>query len=324
MLLTHLYPDRRTRAKLLLFAQMAEEPAFDTLRTKEQLGYVVSSSPVVIGTVAGWRLLIQSERSPDYLEDRIDLFLAKFAETLKDMSDTDFESFKVALINSRLERLKNLNQETSRFWHHVTSEMFDFELVLRDVEQVEQLTKKELVEFFDVYINPASNSRSKVAVHLIAQTSAEEVAESTDPKEKVEKLSQALHQLLDQIGVESDRSTLQKRLDNLPATMDVTSVSSAFSSYLVSDVGKPEAEVNALMAQVTPALQQALPAIGITTSVAPAVEPKDTKATQAVLADRKKATVIEDVRLFKASIQLSEGAQPVQDLSTFEDLEPKL
>ncbi|KAK3044787.1 metalloprotease, partial [Teratosphaeriaceae sp. CCFEE 6253] len=30
--------DRGTRAKLLLFAQMTSEPAFNQLRTKEQLG----------------------------------------------------------------------------------------------------------------------------------------------------------------------------------------------------------------------------------------------------------------------------------------------
>jgi insulysin len=32
------------------------------------------------------------------------------------------------LINKRLEKMKNLNQESGRFWHHVTSEAFDFEL----------------------------------------------------------------------------------------------------------------------------------------------------------------------------------------------------
>ena len=127
VLFTHLNTDRTTRAKLLLFAQIASEPVFDTLRSKEQLGYVVSSSPTVMAAVSGWRVLIQSERTPEYLEERIDVFLTNFADKLKDMSEEDFDAYKVALINSRLEKLKNLNQETGRFWTHVTSERCDFE-----------------------------------------------------------------------------------------------------------------------------------------------------------------------------------------------------
>ncbi|KAF4159665.1 hypothetical protein CNMCM6936_002225 [Aspergillus lentulus] len=39
--------DRSHRAKLLLFCQIAEEPCFNTLRTKEQLGYIVNSAASV-------------------------------------------------------------------------------------------------------------------------------------------------------------------------------------------------------------------------------------------------------------------------------------
>ncbi|KAF2157769.1 LuxS/MPP-like metallohydrolase [Myriangium duriaei CBS 260.36] len=320
LLFTHLNDDRTTRAKLLLFAQMASEPVFDTLRSKEQLGYVVSSSPTVMATVSGWRILIQSERSPDYLEQRIDVFLTNFADKLKETSQEDFDAFKVALINSRLEKLKNLNQETARFWSHVTGERFDFEQVLRDVEEVEQLTKDQLIEFFNIYINPASDKRAKAAVHLLAQTSPEELAEKTDPKEKIEKLSQALDQLLTQLGVESDRPALQKRLGGLQSNLDLGSIMSALSSHLVSDAQRPQTEVDALIAEVTPTLQQALPILG----VAAVSKDAEVENSASILPPRKEATVIDDIRLFKASIPLSEGAKPVKDLAEFEDIEPKL
>lgn len=120
--------DRSNRAKLLLLAHMIDEPCFDTLRTKEQLGYVVQSGATIAATVSGFKIVIQSERPCEYLEKRIELFLTSFGKTLESMSDTEFEGNKVALINKRLEKLKNLNQETGRFWHHITSEYYDFEL----------------------------------------------------------------------------------------------------------------------------------------------------------------------------------------------------
>lgn len=119
--------DRALRAKLLLLGQMTDEPCFDQLRTKEQLGYVVGSGAVVLDTVGAFRILIQSEKQCGFLEKRIDNFLVSFGETLRGMEEKQFQEYKVGLINKRLERLKNLNQETARFWHHVTSEAFDFE-----------------------------------------------------------------------------------------------------------------------------------------------------------------------------------------------------
>ncbi len=63
--------DRAVRAKILLLDQMVHEPAFDQLRTKEQLGYVVFSGVRATATTFGFRFIIQSEKSTRYLDARI-------------------------------------------------------------------------------------------------------------------------------------------------------------------------------------------------------------------------------------------------------------
>lgn len=120
--------DRALRAKTLLLDQLTHEPAFDQLRTKEQLGYVVFSGTRATSTTIGYRFIIQSEKNPTYLEERIDNFLSGWRKTLEGMSDNEFEGQKESLINKRLEKLKNLGQESGRLWTHVTSEYLDFEL----------------------------------------------------------------------------------------------------------------------------------------------------------------------------------------------------
>lgn len=120
--------DRALRAKTLLLDQLTHEPAFDQLRTKEQLGYVVFSGTRATSTTIGYRFIIQSEKNPIYLEERIDNFLSGWRKTLEGMSDKEFEGQKESLINKRLEKLKNLGQESGRLWTHVTSEYLDFEL----------------------------------------------------------------------------------------------------------------------------------------------------------------------------------------------------
>lgn len=120
--------DLTLRAKQLLISQMTEEPAFDQLRTKEQLGYVVFSGSSITDSWLGYRILIQSEKDCPYLEGRIEHFLSLFEERLVKMSDEEFEAHKRAVINKRLEKLKNLTQEGNRFWSHISAETYNFQL----------------------------------------------------------------------------------------------------------------------------------------------------------------------------------------------------
>ncbi|OWO99030.1 hypothetical protein B2J93_6607 [Marssonina coronariae] len=161
---------RPLRAKTLLLDQMTHEPAFDNLRTKEQLGYVVFSGARIAATTIGYRFIIQSEKTPEYLESRIDSFLTGFKDTLEQMTDSDFEGHKRSLITKRLEKLKNLDQESNRLWAHIDNEWFDFALVHEDAAHVRTLTKPDMIDFYDRFILPSSPLRSKLAVHLNAQT----------------------------------------------------------------------------------------------------------------------------------------------------------
>ena len=72
-------------------------------------------------------VLIQSERTPEYLETRIEAFLTDLGNIIREMSDDKFEKLKNSLINKRLERLKNLSSECNRFSTHILNEAYDFE-----------------------------------------------------------------------------------------------------------------------------------------------------------------------------------------------------
>jgi insulysin len=119
--------DRPLLAKTQLLDQMTHEPAFNQLRTKEQLGYIIISGMRGTSTTVGFKFIIQSERNCKYLEARIESFLASYRKTLGNMSEVEFEKHKMSLINSRLEKLNNLDQETNRFWEHISVESFDFD-----------------------------------------------------------------------------------------------------------------------------------------------------------------------------------------------------
>ncbi|CAM1505623.1 Fc.00g112600.m01.CDS01 [Cosmosporella sp. VM-42] len=161
--------DREVRAKAQLLDQMIHEPAFDQLRTKEQLGYIVFSGVRAFTTTYGIRFLLQSEKAPEYLDSRIEAFLTMFGEKLENMSETEFEGHKRSLIVRRLEKLRNLDQESSRHWTQIVGEYYDFELAQLDAAHVKPLTKSEMVDFFNKYLGPTSEERARLSVYLYAQ-----------------------------------------------------------------------------------------------------------------------------------------------------------
>jgi insulysin len=90
--------DAKLRVGAMLMAQMMKEPCFNILRTKEQLGntsnlklhfYVSSNFSCIEGYIVfsgirkqtgmvGLRIIVQSEKCPWILEDRINSFLQTF------------------------------------------------------------------------------------------------------------------------------------------------------------------------------------------------------------------------------------------------------
>lgn len=65
----------RNNALVDLFCQVINESSFNVLRTQEQLGYIVASGVRSYRGVNGVRLIIQSDRTPLYLDERIENFI---------------------------------------------------------------------------------------------------------------------------------------------------------------------------------------------------------------------------------------------------------
>jgi len=318
--------DVNLRAKLLLFGQMTDEPAFDQLRTQEQLGYVVWSGPRYSSTTLGYRVIIQSERTANYLESRIDAFLSRFAETLDTMSNEVFEAHKRSIINKKLEKLKNLGSETSRFWSHIGSEYFDFVQHEADAEAVGNLSKPEVVDFFRQYIDPRSPSRAKVSVHMKAQSSGNAVVTAEQKAKAVEKLEK----LLDLVDLKVDSARFKASFENVDMSDGGQEViSSTVSNFLQNDMKIPAEQVTAVLGQGNRVLRALLPSLGIKSSSIDC-EPESGQAKPTDRIHRINGVAptepiyISNVPEFKARLVVSAGPSPVVDLSEFEDLEAKL
>lgn len=110
-----------------LFIQAFEEPFFDTLRTKEQLGYIVYCGRREKYGQAGIRFVIQSTKGdPAFLAGRIDAFLQSVPGLLEAMADDTFDSLVQALCAKLVQKKTRLNQEAAWYWEQIVASTFDF------------------------------------------------------------------------------------------------------------------------------------------------------------------------------------------------------
>lgn len=141
------------RSMLILLNHLMWEPCFDQLRTKDQLGYSVSSGIRNIGNVFGLTILIQSETySPKFLDWRIEKFLWKFRARLAKMSKPKYKSSVEGLISEMTRPENNLNESTDRIWEEVTDQTYCFTRVQQQSELVKSITRGDLLAFYDQYI----------------------------------------------------------------------------------------------------------------------------------------------------------------------------
>jgi insulysin len=122
------HTNQRNRVLNALLTQIISEPAFNILRTKEQLGYIVSATTWVSpgSSDAGLRIVVQSERGPVYLENRVEAFFEHMKMELEEMSEAIFAEQKTGLQIKWQEAPKNLPEEATKFWNHIDSGYLDF------------------------------------------------------------------------------------------------------------------------------------------------------------------------------------------------------
>ncbi|KAM9366027.1 insulin-degrading enzyme isoform 2-T2 [Pholidichthys leucotaenia] len=154
---------------LELFCQIISEPCFNTLRTKEQLGYIVFSGPRRANGVQGLRFIIQSEKAPHYLESRVEAFLCTMEKAVEEMSEEAFQKHIQALAIQRLDKPKKLSAECAKYWGEIISQQYNFDRDNIEVSYLKTLAKENIMQFYRERLTVAAPKRRKMSVHVLSR-----------------------------------------------------------------------------------------------------------------------------------------------------------
>ncbi len=137
------------RAKVLLLRQIIKAPFFHSLRTEQQLGYVVAAVDMQLERVPGLGLLVQSPvASVAELELAVQDFLASFMSQIGQMTADTFEQHRASVLTVLREKPKNLGEQVGRFWGELDLRHQDFASRERLIEAVENASIGDVVEAY--------------------------------------------------------------------------------------------------------------------------------------------------------------------------------
>jgi insulysin len=132
------------------------------------------------------RFRVQSRKDPIFLEERVEAFLESFLEQLKAMSEEDFQIRRRGLIVKKLEKAKNLTEETDDYWDQIRSGYYNFSegefrghgsrgihtnsiTAETDAAALETVTKTQMLEVYEGYLIRTGFFRRTLAVHMVSR-----------------------------------------------------------------------------------------------------------------------------------------------------------
>ena len=169
--------DLRVNGALSLLHHLFREPSFNQLRTEEQLGYIVHSAVKTSGTkVKGLMVLVQGGSfDPVHMDERIESFLIQFRALLVTMTEEDFQTNVVSVCENLRERNKNLSEESSKHWHAITNQHYNFRRLEQIANEVQQLQKTDVLSILDKFMLTGSPYRRKLSVQVFGKNHLEKM-----------------------------------------------------------------------------------------------------------------------------------------------------
>ncbi|WP_228160583.1 insulinase family protein [Marinobacter bohaiensis] len=147
------------RARFAVLAQIISSPFYESLRTHQQLGYIVQSSSFEMLEVPALGFMIQSPNSgADKLDQAVGEFLTNFEGKLADMSPAEVAREKQAVLSQLLAQDRQLGEVSERYWREIDRQAFDFDSRQKMAEAIRKVSLDDLTHTYREEIEPRLRS----------------------------------------------------------------------------------------------------------------------------------------------------------------------
>ena len=141
--------DVKQQMHFAMLAQVLESPFFHSLRTEQQLGYVVGARYFPLLRVPGIIFMVQSP-SHDIgdINRRIEQFIHEQFNFVAAQGDAWFEQQRQALLTQLQEKPKNQAEQTEEFWNDILLDYTGFNHRQQQIAALQGMTRQDLLDTY--------------------------------------------------------------------------------------------------------------------------------------------------------------------------------
>ena len=164
-----------------------QNACFTTLRTQEQLGYVVSCGAFPFDEVFSIIFVIQSPlRAPPFLLDRINNFTRTFYATAV-LNPVFFSQGLNALKTILRADSKNIQEEVNRLWGPIHNQHYNFDIRESLLTAAKHVTHARFVDFYNTYLIGKQRAEGQTSIRelVVGAFSADVATASFDVPRQV-------------------------------------------------------------------------------------------------------------------------------------------
>ncbi|KAJ8606973.1 hypothetical protein CTAYLR_009277 [Chrysophaeum taylorii] len=145
---------RRALALTWLLAAVVEPRFYESLRARQQLGYVVQGTSRVREGQASLVFLVQSDKaSTQKITNAINDFVRiELREALEKLDDENFDQVREGLLENLLQKPTSLGALTSRYWDEIVAGTLDWDRREKDAKALRDLNVGDLAAFYQTYV----------------------------------------------------------------------------------------------------------------------------------------------------------------------------
>ncbi|KAH9637552.1 hypothetical protein HF086_010197 [Spodoptera exigua] len=191
-IITNYYQGEATNAKdtatLEVLMLLMEEPVFDSLRTKEQLGYSVFSMMRYTFGVLGFSVTVNTQVdkfSVSYVDGRVEAFLKKFSRDMRRLTEKTLSATKHSLVQLKHTTDYELKEEVERNWREIVSREYMFHRLFLEADAIEKIKLADIKSWVDNHFPTGNKSKfRKLSVQIMGHKSNKDNATTPDLHKK--------------------------------------------------------------------------------------------------------------------------------------------
>ncbi len=141
------------QAELLILNTLMERPAFDELRTKHQLGYLVACK-LNLDEISYIKLSVQSTENFNKVEELMNVFINKsMLDILNNMNEDTFKQIKKSIYTNLIDKDTNLLEMSSHYINEIITQDYIFDRRKQIANKINEISLNDIKELYHSIID---------------------------------------------------------------------------------------------------------------------------------------------------------------------------